>query len=164
MNQGQYLDDEIHDAAPTSFCIGVAGYPEKHFEAPNMKSDLKYLKAKIEAGAEYIVTQMFFDNKKYFEFVKQCRAAGIEVPIIPGLKPLTTLKQSSILPKTFHIDIPDDLLEALECCKSDKEVKEVGIEWAIQQSKELIKAGVPCLHYYTMGTSETTRRVASKVF
>ena len=164
MNKGLYLDEDIQDAKPTGFCIGVAGYPEKHFEAPNLKSDLKYLKAKIDAGAEYIVTQMFFDNKKYFEFVEKCRAADIHVPIIPGLKPITSIKQASILPKTFHIDIPDLLQEHLEQCKDDKAAREVGIEWAVEQSKELVMAGVPCLHYYTMGTSETTRRVASKVF
>lgn len=164
MNTGVYLDDEIQDATTTDFCVGVAGYPEKHFESPNLNTDLKYLKAKVDAGAEYVVTQMFFDNKKYFEFVKKCREIGINVPIIPGLKPLTTARQVSLLPKTFHIDIPEDLMHEVEKCKSDKEVREAGIEWAIHQSQELIKEKVACLHYYTMGTSETTRRVASKVF
>jgi methylenetetrahydrofolate reductase (NADPH) len=164
MNKGIYLDEEIQNATPSNFCIGVAGYPEKHFEAPNLNSDLKYLKTKVDAGAEYIVTQMFFDNKKYFDFVEKCRKIGINVPIIPGLKPLTSAKQATLLPKTFHIDIPEPLHDEIEKCKSDKEVKEIGIEWTVQQSKELIKAKVPCLHYYTMGTSETTRRVASEVF
>jgi methylenetetrahydrofolate reductase (NADPH) len=164
MNKGFYLDDELIDVAPSNFCIGVAGYPEKHFEAPNMKSDLKYLKAKVDAGAEYIVTQMFFDNKKYFDFVKQCREAGITVPIIPGLKAITSKKQSTTLPKTFHIDLPDDLLDAIESCENDKEVKQVGIDWCTEQCKELVKFGVPCLHIYTMGNAEVTCRIAKKVF
>jgi methylenetetrahydrofolate reductase (NADPH) len=165
LNKGEYIHSDIHqEATPTNFCIGVAGYPEKHFEAPNFTSDLKYLKAKIEAGAEYIVTQMFFDNTKFIEFVKKCRENNINVPIIPGLKPITTRKQSTLLPKTFHIDIPELLLEEVEKCKTDPEVREVGIKWAIQQSKELIKFGCPCLHYYTMGTSEATRRIASEIF
>jgi methylenetetrahydrofolate reductase (NADPH) len=164
MNKGKYMDEDLADVAPTNFCIGVAGYPEKHFEAPNMISDMKYLKAKIDAGSEYIVTQMFFDNAQYFEFVKKCRAMDIHVPIIPGLKILTSKKQATILPKIFKIDVPQGLLESIEKCKTDAEVKEAGIEWCINQSKELIEANVPCLHYYTMGTSEVTRRVASQVF
>ena len=164
MNKGKYMDDDLADVAPTNFCIGVAGYPEKHFEAPNMISDMRYLKAKIDAGSEYIVTQMFFDNAQYFEYLKKCKEQNIVVPIIPGLKIITTKKQATILPKIFKIDIPHELLMQIEKCKTDAEVKEVGIEWCINQSKELISAGVPCLHYYTMGTSEVTRRVASKVF
>jgi len=164
MNKGQYIDDDLADVAPTNFCIGVSGYPEKHFEAPNMISDMRYLKAKIDAGSEYIVTQMFFDNAQYFEFLKKCKEQNIVVPIIPGLKIITTKKQATILPKIFKIDIPHELLMQIEKCKTDAEVKEAGIEWCINQSKELISAGVPCLHYYTMGTSEVTRRVASKVF
>ena len=164
MNNAQYLDEEMKDAAPTDFCIGIAGYPEKHFEAPNMIIDLKYLKAKVEAGAEYVVTQMFFDNNKYFEFVKLCRDNGINVPIIPGLKILSTKKQITTLPKIFHIDIPQPFYEELEKCKDDKQIKEVGIKWCIEQSKELVKANVPCLHFYTMGTSEATKRVAKEVF
>jgi methylenetetrahydrofolate reductase (NADPH) len=164
MNHGKFVDEELIDASPTDFCIGVAGYPEKHFEAPNFRSDLKHLKQKVDAGADYIVTQMFFDNKKYFDFVKQCRDAGITVPIIPGIKVLTTKKQLTILPKTFHIDVPDELQMAVEKCATDKEVREVGIEWCTTQSVELKKEGVPCLHFYTMGTSEAVRRVASKVF
>jgi methylenetetrahydrofolate reductase (NADPH) len=164
MNSGIYIDDEMKDAEPTNFCIGVAGYPEKHFEAPNMYSDLKHLKAKVDAGSEYVVTQMFFDNKKYFEFVKQCREAGINVPVIPGLKMITQKKQLTSLPKIFHMDIPIDLYKEVDKCKDDKQVKEAGIKWAIEQCKELIKEQVPCLHFYTMGTSETTRRVAKEIF
>jgi methylenetetrahydrofolate reductase (NADPH) len=164
MNKGRYVENDLEDVAPTNFCIGVAGYPEKHFEAPNMFSDMKYLKAKIDAGAEYIVTQMFFDNAQYFSFVEKCREMGINVPIIPGLKIITTQKQATILPKIFKIDVPQPLLEQIEKCKTDEQVKEIGIEWCIEQSKELIKANAPCLHYYTMGSSEVTRRVASKVF
>ena len=164
MNRGVYLDEELQEVAASNFCIGVAGYPEKHFEAPNLKSDLKFLKSKIEAGGEYIVTQMFFDNKKYFEFVEKCREADINVPIIPGLKPVSTIKQCSTLPKIFHVDIPEELADAVEKCKTDKDVRETGIEWCIEQSKELKKAGVPCLHYYTMGNAEMTCRIADKVF
>lgn len=164
MNKGKYKDDDMQDVAPTSFCIGVAGYPEKHFEAPNMNTDMKFLKAKIDAGAEYIVTQMFFDNSKHFEFLNKCKEAGINVPIIPGLKMLTTKKQLTILPKIFHIDIPEALYIEAEKCKDDKQVREVGIEWCIAQSKELMKIGTPCLHFYTMGLSETTKRVASQLF
>lgn len=164
MNTGKYIHDDLIETSPTSFCIGIAGYPEKHFEAPNMTADLKYLKNKVDAGAEYIVTQMFFDNKKYFEFVEKCRAAGINVPIIPGLKILSNKKQATVLPKTFHIDIPEALQEEVDKCKSDSDVKKVGINWCIEQSKELVKAKVPCLHFYTMGTSDSTKQVASKVF
>lgn len=164
MNNGKYLDEELENAMPTNFCVGVAGYPEKHFEAPNMASDMRWLKQKIDAGADYIVTQMFFDNSKFFAFVNKCREAGINVPIIPGLKPMASKKQLVGLSKVFHIDIPEDLVTAVEACKDDKAVKQVGIEWAIQQSKELKDAGVPVLHYYTMGLSEATRAIASKVF
>ncbi len=164
MNSGKFLDEDLRGVEPTSFCIGAAGYPEKHFEAPNLMSDIKHLKRKVDAGANYIVTQMFFDNEKYYQFVKLCRDNGITVPIIPGLKPLTTKKQAAVLPKTFYIDIPYDFLSEIEKCKNDDEVKEVGIEWAVQQSKELVKFGVPCLHYYTMGSPENIRRIASQVF
>ncbi len=164
MNKGIYLEEDVKDLAPTNFCMGVAGYPEKHAEAPNIVSDLKYLKAKVDAGAEYIVTQMFFDNRRYFEFVKLCREMGIQVPIIPGLKILSTKKQLTALPKIFHIDIPNELYEAVEVCKTDAEAREAGVEWCIRQSKELIAAGVPCLHFYTMGLSDSTRQVAKAVF
>jgi methylenetetrahydrofolate reductase (NADPH) len=164
MNNGIYLDDEMKDASPTNFCMGIAGYPEKHFEAPNLYADMKWLKEKVDAGADYIVTQMFFDNKKYFEFVDTCHKNNINVPIIPGLKILTSKSQLITLPKIFHIDLPQDLFIELEKCKDDKAIKEVGIKWCIQQSKELKKQGVPCLHYYTMGTSDSTKRVAKEVF
>ncbi|MFI5148482.1 MAG: methylenetetrahydrofolate reductase [NAD(P)H] [Bacteroidia bacterium] len=164
MNGGHYLEDELREVAPTNFCIGVAGYPEKHFEAPNMIADMRYLKAKIDAGAHYIVTQMFFDNSKYFEFIRLCKEMKINVPVIPGIKILTTMKQATLLPKTFKIDVPQAMLEEIEKCKTDAAVKEVGIKWAIQQCKELIKGGAPCLHFYTMGVSDATRRVASEVF
>ncbi|HEY4797871.1 MAG TPA: methylenetetrahydrofolate reductase [NAD(P)H] [Bacteroidia bacterium] len=165
MNSGKYLhEDEMMEVTPTDFCIGVAGYPEKHFEAPNMTFDMKHLKEKVDAGAQYVVTQMFFDNQKYFEFVKKCRDMGITIPIIPGLKVLTSKSQASILPKTFYLDIPQDLLEAMEECKNDNQAKEVGMEWTIKQAKELIKFGAPVLHFYTMGSSDSVRKVASKVF
>lgn len=165
MNSGKYLhEDDMVEITPTDFCIGVAGYSEKHFEAPNMVSDLRHLKEKVNAGAQYVVTQMFYDNQKYFDFVIKCREMGINVPIIPGLKILTTKSQAALLPKIFYLDIPQDLMGAIEECKNDSEAKEVGIEWSIQQSKELIKFGVPVLHFYTMGSAEPVRRVASKVF
>jgi methylenetetrahydrofolate reductase (NADPH) len=164
MNKGQYLSDELQNPTPTKFCVGVAGYPEKHFEAPNLKTDLKYLKQKIEKGADYIVTQMFFDNKKFFEFVEKCRAEGINVPIIPGIKPITMKSQIFNLPRNFFIDMPDDLIDAIEKCKNDDEVKNVGVEWAIAQSKELMQAKVPCLHFYTMGKSTAIQQIASKLF
>jgi methylenetetrahydrofolate reductase (NADPH) len=151
MNNGEYLEDDIRNGGRTGFCIGVAGYPEKHFEAPNLDSDLAYLKAKVDAGAEYITTQMFFDNQKYFEFVKRCKEAGIHVPIIPGLKPLTSKKQLNVLPRTFHVDIPNDLSLEISKCKTDEAVEQVGTEWLAQQSRELKAAGVPVLHYYTLG-------------
>ena len=164
MNGGRYLEDELQHSAPTDFCIGVAGYPEKHFAAPNLKTDLKYLKLKVELGAQYVVTQMFFDNKKYFDYVDKCREAGIDVPIIPGLKPITTKSQCSVLPTTFHIDIPEELADEVERCKDNAAVKEVGIEWAIKQSRELIKKGVPTLHFYSMGKSDPIYRIAKELF
>jgi methylenetetrahydrofolate reductase (NADPH) len=164
MNKGKFLDDDLKDVAPANFCIGVAGYPEKHFEAPSMNTDIRYLKMKMDAGANYIVTQMFFDNRKFFAFTEKCREAGIDVPIIPGLKPLTSRKQLSLLPKTFHIDIPDDLVREIEKCKTDDAVKQCGIDWCVQQSKELMENKAPCLHYYTMSNPEVIRQIASRVF
>lgn len=164
LNQGKYLDDDLLNTTPTDFCLGVAGYPEKHFAAPNLKTDLKYLKQKVDLGANYIVTQMFFDNKKYFDFVDRCREAGIHVPIIPGIKPITTRSQSSVLPTIFYIDLPDELSDEVEKCKDNAAVKEVGIEWAIKQSKELIQAGVPTLHFYSMGKSDPIYRIAKELF
>ncbi len=147
-----------------NFTIGVAAYPEKHPEAPNMRSDIHFLKKKVEAGAEFIVTQLFFDNKKFFDFVDLCRNSGINVPIIPGLKPISTGNHLNYLSKTFSLDIPEVLVKEVLKCKSNKEVKQVGIEWAIQQSKELIKAKVPCVHYYTMGRPDNIRDIAKTVF
>lgn len=164
MNKGQYLDAEVENAFPTNFCIGVAGYPEKHFEAPNFETDLKYLKKKVELGAEYIVTQMFFDNEKYFSFVDKCKQAGIDVPIIPGLKPIATKRQTTILPSIFHIDLPTELMDQIDKCQSDEQVREVGVQWAIAQSKELKEKGAPCLHYYSMGKSDNIQKIAREVF
>ena len=164
LNNGKYLDEDLLNSTPTDFCIGVAGYPEKHFAAPNLKTDLKYLKHKVDQGANYIVTQMFFDNKKYFDFVDRCREAGITVPIIPGIKPITTKAQSSVLPTIFYIDIPEELGDEVEKCKDNKAVKELGIEWAVKQSKELMKAGVPTLHFYSMGKSDPIYRIAKELF
>jgi len=164
MNNGIYLHDNSRENLKTDFCIGVAGYPEKHFEAPNLKSDIKYLKQKVDMGASFIVTQMFFDNQRYFDFVNNCRANGITVPIIPGLKPVTTSKQLVNLAKTFHIDMPDDLCDLINGCKSEKDVKDAGIEWMINQCKELIKFGVPVLHFYTMSNAGPTRRIAEAIF
>jgi methylenetetrahydrofolate reductase (NADPH) len=163
MNKGVYIDEDLENTLPSNFCIGVAGYPEKHFESPNIKSDLKWLKKKVELGADYIVTQMFFDNQKYFEFVEKCRAEDITIPIIPGLKPITTKGQMITLPKIFHIDIPEDLADAVDKCKDNEQAKKVGIEWGIQQSKELIKAGVPVLHFYTMGKQDTTKAIMKAI-
>ncbi|MCB9094342.1 MAG: methylenetetrahydrofolate reductase [NAD(P)H] [Halobacteriovoraceae bacterium] len=164
MNNGRYLDEDLKQCTRTNFCIGVAGYPEKHFEAPNLNIDLNHLKKKIDLGADYIVTQMFFDNKKYFDFVKSCRDVGIKVPIIPGLKPISTIKQLTTLPSFFHIDIPDDLAKEVSRCKNNEDVMQVGIKWCIQQSKELMENNVPCLHYYSMGRADPVISVARELF
>jgi len=164
MNDGKYLDANIENGEKMDFCIGVAGYPEKHFEAPSKSLDIKVTKDKIDAGANYIVTQMFFDNKHYFNYVDSCRAAGIDVPIVPGLKPITKRYQLNSLPRLFFIDLPDDLVEAALKAKDKDAIREVGIEWCIQQSKELKAKGAPCLHYYTMGDTETIRRIVEAVY
>jgi len=158
MNKGIYLDTNIENGANTDFCIGVAGYPEKHFEAPNLQMDIEYTRQKVEAGGEYIVTQMFFDNAHYFKYVEECRKAGIDVPIVPGLKPLTKKYQLNSIPRRFFVNMPEDLVKEVEK-GSPAHIKQIGIEWCIQQSKELKEAGVPCLHYYTMGDSETTKKI-----
>lgn len=163
MNKGKYTMDDIH-LEPTDFCVGAAGYPEKHFEAMNMATDLHYLKQKVDMGADYIITQLFYDNQKYFDFVKKCRDIGINVPIIPGLKPISNLRHISFLPKFFNIDLPNDLSSELLKCKTNEDVKHLGIEWGIQQSKELKAAGVPCIHYYTMSDSSEVRKIASELF
>lgn len=164
MNKGKYLDDQLQNTFNTQFCIGVAGYPEKHIESPNLAYDLKYLKAKIDAGAEYIVTQMFFDNQKYFDFVDACRKEGITVPIIPGLKPLCTIREINVLPQIFNIDIPDELVKEIMKCRNNEDAFRVGIEWGIKQSKELISYGVPVVHYFTVGISENICEIAKSVF
>jgi len=164
LNQGRYLDEELQNSTATDFCIGVAGYPEKHFEAPSLNIDINHLKSKVDAGADYIVTQLFFDNQKYFEFVTKCRDAGITVPIIPGLKPLVTKRQLSLLPQIFHVDIPDSLAIEVLKCKDNDAVRKLGIAWCIEQSKELQRAGVPVLHYYSMGKSTNIQEIASAVF
>jgi methylenetetrahydrofolate reductase (NADPH) len=163
MNNGNYLIEDIK-LEPTDFCVGAAGYPEKHFEAMNLTTDLDYLKKKVDAGAEYIVTQMFFDNKKYFSFVEACRNAGITVPIIPGLKPIKSMNHISFLPKFFHIDYPEDLSKELLKCKSNADVENLGIEWGTHQSRELKEAGVPCIHYYTMSNSSSVKAIAKEIF
>ena len=164
LNRGTYLYDEVENSNPSNFCIGVAGYPEKHFEAPSLKVDLKHLKAKVDAGGDFIVTQMFFNNEHFFKFVADCRAAGITVPIIPGLKPLTTKGQLQGIPRNFHLNLPDDLIEAVEAAKSPEAVKQVGVEWCIAQSKELMAKEVPVLHYYTMSKAEETEQIAAAIF
>jgi len=164
LNCGKYLHEVIETDDCADFCIGVAGYPEKHLEAPSLQTDLKRLKEKVDAGADYVVTQMFFDNQKYFEFVEAAKAMGINVPIVPGIKPIAVKRHLQLLPQVFRIDLPQDLIDAVEDCRSNKEVRQVGIEWAIQQSKELKAAGVPVLHYYSMGKSDNIKAIAKSVF
>lgn len=164
INNGRFLEGTLNDPLENIFSFGVAGYPEKHEEAPNMESDIRYLKQKVDSGAEYIITQLFYDNQKFFDFVDRCRAAGINVPIIPGLKPLTKKRQLTILPKIFKCDIPEELAKAIEACKDDEAVKRVGIEWLTMQSKELIAQGVPDLHFYTLSAADSVREIAKAVY
>lgn len=164
MNKGKYLEESLEETSLTNFCIGVAGYPEKHNEAPNMQMDIENLKRKVEAGANYVVTQMFFDNNKYFRFRDECKKSGINVPVIAGMKPVSALNDIKMLPQTFHIDIPDDLVKSVQKCTTDKDAREVGIEWATMQSKELIKSGVPGIHYYTLGRSDNIARIVKASF
>ncbi len=164
MNEGKYLDEELQNTTPTNFCIGVAGYPEKHFEAPSINNDIEKLKEKVDAGAEYITTQLFYDNAKYFEFIEKVRKAGITVPVIPGLKPISTKKHLSVLPHFFKVDLPDELVKSVIDCKDNAAVRQVGVEWAITQSKELKAAGVPAIHYYSMGKVDNIKAIASAVF
>jgi methylenetetrahydrofolate reductase (NADPH) len=159
MNNGIYLDEDLKNSAPTNFCIGVAGYPEKHFEAPNMRSDIHFFKKKVEAGADYIVTQMFFDNQQYFDFVNLCRENDITIPIIPGIKPMSTKKQLTLLPQRFHLNVPNPLVDQVLKCKTNEAIRQVGVEWAIQQTKELIEFGAPCIHFYTMGKSDNVQKI-----
>lgn len=164
MNSGIYLDEELTNARESDFCIGAACYPEKHMDAPNLQSDLKFLKRKVEAGAEFLVTQMFFDNQHYFDFVQKCRDIGINVPIIPGIKPISTKKQLMVLPKIFHIDMPEELVNQVEKCSNNEEVKQVGIEWTTKQCKELMAQDVPVLHFYTMGKAYQTKEICKNIF
>ncbi len=164
MNNGKYLEESLEDTTSTKFCVGVAGYPEKHVEAPNIQTDMENLKHKVESGASYIVTQMFFDNSKFFRFRDECKKLGINVPVIAGLKPITALNDIKLLPQTFHIDVPGDLVSAIKKCTTDKEAREVGIEWASMQSKELLKEGVPGIHYYTLGRSDNVARIVKAAF
>lgn len=164
MNSSNYLDESLENSCPTTFCVGVAGYPEKHMEAASFSQDINYLKKKVDAGADYIVTQMFFDNQKYFDFVEKCRQEDITVPIIPGLKPLVTKNQLSMIPHRFKVDIPNELVIEVAKSKDNKTVKEIGIEWCIQQSRELKEFGVPVLHYYTMGNSDITKRIVEGIY
>jgi len=163
MNEGVYLDKGIENGASSDFCIGVAGYPEKHFESPNFERDLLFTKEKIDAGASYIVTQMFFDNQKYFEYVDKCKKIGINVPIVPGLKPITKKYQLSSIPRKFFVNFPEDLANEVSKAKNSAAVKEIGIEWSIAQCKELKERGVPCLHFYTMGDWQTSKRIIDAV-
>ena len=164
MNKGIYLHPEISSAVETDFSIGVAGYPEMHSDALNMEQDLAYLKQKVDAGADYIVTQMFFDNAAFIRFVERCRAIGITVPIIPGLKPISVKRQLDILPQTFNLSIPDSLRREVEKCKDEKSVKQVGVEWTIAQCKELKTFDVPALHFYTMGRPDNIVAICKEVF
>jgi len=164
MNEGKYLDDKLEQGNPSNFCVGVAGYPEKHYAAASFDSDIQYLKAKVLAGADYIITQMFFDNKFYYEFVDKCRAAGINVPIIPGLKPIAMINQVDVLPKIFHTHMPEELVNEVKKCKDNKQALDVGTEWGIAQAKDLIKHNVPVLHFYTLGAGNSIRRIAQEIF
>ncbi len=164
MNQGKYLDETLSHAIATNFCIGVAGYPEKHHEAPNQETDILNLKRKVDAGADYIVTQMFFDNNRFYKFVEKCRTAGIQVPIIPGLKPISTQTHIEMLPRTFSIDLPEELMKEIRKCKDNQEIYQVGIEWCIQQSKDLLAHGAPAIHYYTMGKADNIRKILLNTF
>ena len=164
MNSGKYIDADLKDVQKTNFCIGVAGYPEKHLEAPSMETDLRRLKEKVDAGADYVVTQMFFDNQKYFDFIEKARSIGITVPIIPGIKPIAIKRHQQILPQVFRLDLPEELILSIEGCKDNKQVRQVGIEWAIQQSKELISKGAPVVHFYSMGKSDNIKAIAKEVF
>ena len=164
LNHGNYLDPTVKNGLSTDFCVGVAAYPEKHYEAANLDTDIAYLKQKVEAGADYIVTQMFFDNNCYYEVVERCRKAGITVPIIPGLKPMSTQRQIDLLPRSFHIDIPQELVDWMKQTKTADEAYQVGIEWAIRQSRDLLAHGVPAIHYYTMAKTDNVCEIVRAVF
>jgi len=164
LNNGEYLDPSLKNSSPSNFCIGVAGYPEKHFESPNLQTDLKYLKNKVDLGAEYIITQLFYDNDSYHRFVDSCRKAGIKVPIIPGLKPITAKSQMNIIPHFFHVNLPEELCSKIEKCTSPEEVKKIGVDWSIKQTENLVSQGVPAIHFYTMGKADSVRQIANHIF
>ncbi|GHV63957.1 methylenetetrahydrofolate reductase [Bacteroidia bacterium] len=164
MNEGKYLDYNLSDAVATDFCVGVGGYPEKHVESPNQETDIQFLKQKVDAGADYIITQLFFDNDRFYDFVKRCRAVGITVPIVPGLKPISTQKHIDMLPRTFSIDLPEALMKEIRKCKNKEDFYHTGIEWCTMQSKDLLKHGVPAIHYYTMGKADNIREILTKTF
>lgn len=164
LRNGKYLEEDLKNNTPLDFCIGVAGYPEKHFEAPNLDLDLVNLKQKVDAGADYIVTQMFFDNQVYYDFVDKCRANGITVPIIPGIKPVNAVSQLTVLPKIFSINLPNELSSELAKCKNNQEARQVGTEWAIHQSKDLVENNAPSLHIYTYGISDNVKEIMKAVF
>ena len=164
LNRGRYLDPTVKDGLATNFCVGVAAYPEKHYEAANLHTDIQYLKRKVEAGADYVVTQMFFDNEQYFQFVDQCRAAGITVPIIPGLKPMSSKRQIDLLPRSFHIDIPQELVALMQQAKTAEVAYQTGIDWAVRQSRELLAHGAPAIHYYTMAKTDNVCQIVKAVF
>ena len=164
LNRGRYLDPTVKDGLATNFCVGVAAYPEKHYEAANLHTDIQYLKRKVEAGADYVVTQMFFDNEQYFHFVDQCRAAGIAVPIIPGLKPMSSKRQIDLLPRSFHIDIPQELVALMQQAKTAEAAYQAGIDWAVRQSRELLAHGAPAIHYYTMAKTDNVCQIVKAVF
>jgi methylenetetrahydrofolate reductase (NADPH) len=164
-NRGYFLDGTKMDIITgETFCYGVAGYPEKHEEAPNLDIDIHWLKHKIDSGAEYIVTQMFFDNQKYYDFVDRCREAGITVPIIPGIKPITSVNQLTILPKVFHVDLPSELAKELMNCKDDAMAKVLGVEWCTAQVRDLLAHGIPSVHFYSLNATQSVKQVASKIF
>ena len=164
LNGGQYLDPTVKNGLSTDFCVGVAAYPEKHFEAANLDVDIQHLKQKVEAGADYIVTQMFFDNQQYFHFVERLREVGITVPVIPGLKPISSQRQIDLLPRSFHIDIPQALVNEINKTKTADAVYQVGIEWTIEQSRDLLAHGAPAIHYYTMAKPDNVCQIVEKVF
>jgi len=163
-NAGRFLDGSEFERLSRPFSYGTAGYPEKHEDAPNFDSDIYWLKEKVKAGAEYIVTQMFFDNSKYFSFVDRCRAEGITVPIIPGIKPINLLSQLTVLPKIFHIDIPEDFAKELRKCKTNEEAAQVGVEWCTMQAAELKAKGVPSIHFYSLMAVQSVKKVAEKIY
>ena len=164
LNKGRYLDPTVVIGLPTDFSIGVAGYPEKHYEAANMDTDIQHLKEKVEKGADYVITQMFFDNARYYDFVDRCRKAGITVPIIPGLKPISVARQIDLLPRSFHLDIPQDLVNEMLKAKTKEQVYEAGVAWCVAQSQDLLRHGVPAIHYYTMGKADNIRKIVKTVF